>query len=151
MTAYFVLSTQFALNIIMVTTTATLAAAAVQTYHYNLDAGACHDPLRLRYSYHVRKPVDLEAMQAAAKQLLGIHDFTQFSNDSVERLRRNPVKTLLRYDVVPVAHNHVRLEVRWLISTRAAGRCQLSPADLFRVCHTVLGRACAGHVSNIAL
>lgn len=40
----------------------------------------------------------------------------QFSNDSVERLRRNPVKTLQRFDVVQLAPDHVRLEVnrrRW--------------------------------------
>lgn len=84
----------------------------VQTYHYNLDTGTYHDPLRLRCSHHVRYPVDPDAMQAAARLLVGTHDFTQFSNDSTERLRRNPVKTLQRYDVVQVAPSHVRLEVR---------------------------------------
>lgn len=87
-------------------------SALHKTYRYNLDTGACHDPLRLRYSHHVRKPVDLEAMQAAADLLVGTHDFTQFSNDSAERLRRSPVKTLQRYDVLTVAPNHVRLEVQ---------------------------------------
>jgi tRNA U38,U39,U40 pseudouridine synthase TruA len=51
-------------------------------------------------------------MQAAAKLLVGTHDFTQFSNDSTERLKRNPVKTLQRYDVAQVGPSHVRLEVR---------------------------------------
>jgi tRNA U38,U39,U40 pseudouridine synthase TruA len=50
-------------------------------------------------------------LQAAADLLVGTHDFTQFSNDSAERLRRNPVKTLQRYEVLTVAPNHVRLEV----------------------------------------
>lgn len=54
-----------------------LPLASTQTYHYNLDTGACHDPLRLRYSHHVKQPVDLEAMQAAASILVGTHDFTQ--------------------------------------------------------------------------
>jgi tRNA pseudouridine38-40 synthase len=88
-----------------------LPCDAAQTYHYNLDTGTHHDPLRLRFSHHVRYPVDLDAMQAAANLLVGTHDFTQFSNDSTERLRRNPVKTLLRYDVVRVGPSHVRLEV----------------------------------------
>lgn len=94
---------------------------APQTYHYNLDTGACHDPLRLRYSHHVRYPVDLGAMQAAARLLVGTHDFTQLSNDSVERLRRNPVKTLQRFDVVQVGPAHVRLEVRVLCVLRRYG------------------------------
>lgn len=62
--------------------------------------------------------------QAAAGLLLGTHDFTQFSNDSTERLRRNPVKTLQRYNVVQVAPNHVRLEVR-PTQTLATGPVQL--------------------------
>lgn len=86
---------------------------SLQVYHYNLDTGTYHNPLQLRYSYHVkqRQSLDLEAMQAAADMLVGTHDFTQLSNDSPERLRRNPIKTLHRFDVVQVAPNHVRLEV----------------------------------------
>jgi hypothetical protein len=82
-------------------------------YHYNLDTGTYHNPLQLRYSYHVkqRPPLDLQAMQAAADLLVGTHDFTQLSNDSPERLRRNPIKTLHRLDVVQVTPDHVRLEV----------------------------------------
>jgi tRNA pseudouridine38-40 synthase len=59
----------------------------------------------------VKTRLDLEAMQAAADMFVGTHDFTQLSNDSPERLRRNPIKTLHRFDVVQVAPDHVRLEV----------------------------------------
>lgn len=84
----------------------------VQTYHYNLDTGMYHDPLRVRYSHHVRRGFDFDAMQPAANLLEGTHDFTQFSNDSLERLRRNPVKTLQRFRVMHLAPDHIRLEVR---------------------------------------
>lgn len=87
----------------------------LQTYHYNVDMGPCHDPLRVRYSHHAKRPLDLEAVRAAAQLLTGTHNFTQFSNDSQERLRRNPVKTLTRFDVVEVAPDHVRLEVGWWV------------------------------------
>lgn len=49
-------------------------------------------------------------MRSAAALLVGTHDFTQFSNDSDERSRRSPVKTLLRLDVIE-AENGLRLEV----------------------------------------
>lgn len=48
-----------------------------------------------------------------AALLVGSHDFTQFSNTSPERLRRNPVKTLERIDLVqnPDQPTVLRLEV----------------------------------------
>eukprot|EP00775_Hariotina_reticulata_P010074 gene10074-10229_t len=89
-------------------------SALRKTYHYHLDMGRCHDPLRVRYSHHCRRPLDLEAMRAAAALLVGTHDFTQFSNTSPERLRRNPVKCLERIDLVqdPNQPTALRLEVQ---------------------------------------
>lgn len=84
----------------------------LQSYHYHLDTGVAHDPLRFRYSHHCRRPLELEAMRAGAALLVGTHDFTQFSNESRERLKRNPVKTLERFDVVQDGPTAVRLEVR---------------------------------------
>lgn len=50
--------------------------------------------------------------------LIGTHDFTQLSNDPVERLRRNPVRTLQRFDV-QLAPDHIRLMcVMWLLHVR---------------------------------
>ncbi|PNW74257.1 hypothetical protein CHLRE_13g591501v5 [Chlamydomonas reinhardtii] len=89
-----------------------------KTYHYNITNSEAHDPLRHRYAYHVRKPLDLAGMRAAAALLVGTHDFTQFSNIGEEGGRprkRNPVKTLRRMDVVeldPAAFpGGVRIEV----------------------------------------
>ncbi|KAG2443316.1 hypothetical protein HYH02_009383 [Chlamydomonas schloesseri] len=89
-----------------------------KTYHYNITNSEAADPLRHRYAFHVRKPLDLGAMRAAAAAMVGTHDFTQFSNIGEEGGRprkRNPVKTLRRVDVVeldPVAFpGGVRIEV----------------------------------------
>ncbi|KAG2443369.1 hypothetical protein HXX76_001730 [Chlamydomonas incerta] len=74
-----------------------------KTYHYNITNSEANDPLRHRYAHHVRKPLDLGAMRAAAAALVGTHDFTQFSNIGEEGGRprkRNPVKTLRRVDVL---------------------------------------------------
>ncbi|MBI1406477.1 MAG: tRNA pseudouridine(38-40) synthase TruA [Caulobacter sp.] len=42
--------------------------------------------------WHVKKPLDAEAMQAAARHLLGLHDFTTFRD--VKCQAKSPVKTL---------------------------------------------------------
>ncbi|GIL62491.1 hypothetical protein Vafri_16701 [Volvox africanus] len=78
-------------------------SALGKCYHYSLTNAEAHDPLRHRYAMHVRKPLDLVAMRAAAVALEGTRDFTQFSNIGEEGGRprkRNPVKTLKRVEVV---------------------------------------------------
>jgi tRNA pseudouridine38-40 synthase len=47
--------------------------------------------------WHVRKPLDAEAMDLAAKRLLGRHDFTTFR--ATECQADSPVRTLERFDV----------------------------------------------------
>lgn len=97
---------------LLLTTIMLLPHHTLQTYHYHLDIGRYHDPLRVRYSHHCKRPLDLDSMRAAAALLVGTHDFTQFSNESKERLKRNPVKTLERLDIVQERPAAVHLEVR---------------------------------------
>jgi hypothetical protein len=80
-------------------------------YHYHIDTGAVHDPLTRGTRMHCPKPLDAAAMRAAAALLVGVHDFTQLSNESRERLRRNPVRELRRLDVLDAAGGGLRLEV----------------------------------------
>lgn len=82
----------------------------VQTYHYYIDTRQYHDPLTFRYRMHQKKPINLEAMRAAAAAMTGRHDFTQFSNISLDAAKRNPVKTINRLDVVEI-DGGLRLEV----------------------------------------
>ena len=42
--------------------------------------------------WHVKKPIDAEAMQAAAQQLVGLHDFTTFRDMACQA--KSPLKTL---------------------------------------------------------
>ena len=48
-------------------------------------------------AWHVVRPLDAEAMDAAAKRLLGRHDFTTFRSAACQA--KSPVKTLDRLDV----------------------------------------------------
>lgn len=53
-------------------------SARSKRYAYLIDNGAIPMPLTLRYSWHVRTPLDLEPMRAALRLLRGRHDFSAF-------------------------------------------------------------------------
>jgi tRNA pseudouridine38-40 synthase len=57
--------------------------------------------------WHVRKPLDVEAMQAAAQVLVGRHDFTTFRDAGCQS--KSPVKTLDRAEVVRGDGDEIRL------------------------------------------
>ncbi len=62
-------------------------------------------------AWRVPRPLDVEAMHAAAQQLLGRHDFTTFR--AAECQAKSPVKTLDRLDVTRVGEEvHVRTAAR---------------------------------------
>lgn len=49
-------------------------------YTYALDNAAVADPLRRRYAAHHFRPLDVDAMRAAAAHFVGTHDFSAFAN-----------------------------------------------------------------------
>ena len=53
--------------------------AKEKTYRYAIACGQFLSPFQKRYAWHVREPLDFDAMQAAAKPLVGEHDFTSFA------------------------------------------------------------------------
>ncbi len=73
-------------------------AASGKRYAYLIDNDAVPSPLLLRYTWHVRAPLDLAAMRAALRLLRGTHDFSAFCA-SAGRDRR-PVCTLRAAHVV---------------------------------------------------
>lgn len=52
--------------------------AVGKRYLYRIQTGETALPLWRRTAWHVRGPLDVAAMQAAARQLVGIHDFSAF-------------------------------------------------------------------------
>jgi tRNA pseudouridine38-40 synthase len=64
--------------------------AREKTYRYRILASEEPDPFLARYSLHVRDHLDLEAMRAAGRRLVGERDFRALSNakgeDTVRRL-----------------------------------------------------------------
>jgi len=53
-------------------------SASWREYRYQLLNSAYPDPLRRTFTWHVPDPLDLDAMNEAAAQLIGEHDFASF-------------------------------------------------------------------------
>jgi tRNA pseudouridine38-40 synthase len=77
-------------------------SARTKTYRYRIQTSPVHHPLERHTSLHVRTPLNLSAIQQAAQQFIGTHDFTTFANSPTEgAVARGAIRTLLRCDVVP--------------------------------------------------
>jgi tRNA pseudouridine38-40 synthase len=73
--------------------------AVGKRYIYRLTLGPVRRPLYRRLAWHVKGPLDLAAMQAAARRLEGVHDFAAFR--SVHCQAATTVRELLSVAVVP--------------------------------------------------
>ncbi len=95
----------------------------------------------LKYAWRVARPLNADAMHAAAQRLTGKHDFTTFR--STECQAKSPDKTLDRLDVVRAGdevhvfasarsflHNQVRSMVGSLVNTGLTGPGSWTADDL---------------------
>jgi len=116
-------------------------SARGKLYRYRILAAPSRAPLRDRFVWHVRHPLDVGAMRAAAAHLVGRRDFAAFRASDCER--RTTVRTLDRVDVFAEA-DEITIEVegdaflknmvRILSGTLvAAGRGDLTPEDVARI------------------
>jgi tRNA pseudouridine38-40 synthase len=71
---------------------ATLEARS-KRYCYVIDNSPIASPFRLRYSWHVRRPLDVAAMEVGAAVLVGRHDFHSFETDWPNRT--SSVRTIM--------------------------------------------------------
>lgn len=110
-------------------------SATCRRYRYRLGDGAALDPLERHRTWHVPGGLDVEAMGAAARHLLGEHDFSSFCRRSGGAHRRRRIdmlavrRTAAHVVVVAVegpafCHQMVRSIVGCLV---AVGRGQRHP------------------------
>ncbi len=67
-------------------------------YRYVVANGGDLDIFRRKYCYQVTTPLDVEAMQAAAKHIVGTHDFASFQSAGGQE-RETTVRTVYSLDV----------------------------------------------------
>ncbi|HLK89439.1 MAG TPA: tRNA pseudouridine(38-40) synthase TruA [Polyangia bacterium] len=119
-------------------------SARGKVYRYTVWAHFVRSPLRAQRAWHVRQPLDLEAIRAAAAALVGEHDFRAFrASDCERRTTRRIVRRIdvdrqgavLTIDVEATAFlkNMVRILVGTLIDV---GRGRLEPAAVARMLQT---------------
>ena len=59
-------------------------SAKSKTYRYQIWTGPVHPPMIRSFSWHVPGPLDVEAMDSAARRLEGLHDFAAFQSVGTE-------------------------------------------------------------------
>ena len=84
--------------------------ALSKTYYYHLWLDPVSSPFSCRYSYHVKRKLDIDLLRDATKFFVGERDFTSFANSAAEgNAAKNPVRTLYRLDIKE-EENGIRLE-----------------------------------------
>lgn len=66
--------------------------AVRKNYRYRIWNAPIQSPLERRYRHHVPEPLDLKAMQKAARLLLGTHDFSAFT--TMKSKKKSAVRTI---------------------------------------------------------
>jgi tRNA pseudouridine38-40 synthase len=82
--------------------------AKAKLYRYVIDNNPIADPFQLRYSYHVYRRLDADAMGRAAQALKGRHDFRSFETNWPNRT--SSVRTITQIAACRVGE-FVRVEV----------------------------------------
>jgi tRNA pseudouridine38-40 synthase len=119
-------------------------SARGKIYRYRIWNHFVRSPKHARTSWHVRRPLDLSAMRAAAALLCGEHDFRGFRASDCDR--RNTVRLIRRFDVARQgalveieveATAFLKNMVRILAGTLAdVGRGRLDAATVHRALET---------------
>ena len=115
--------------------------ATSKLYRYRVLNHPAPWPLLDSQSYHVYRPLDLEAMRKGARLLVGTHDFTAFAKEAWRK--KNRVRTVLRAELIPkppeiffefeatgFLYNMVRIMVGTLLEIGAHKRSVESIAEL---------------------
>lgn len=117
-------------------------SACRRTYRYVILNRAAPSPLRRRYTFHVREPLDVAAMDEAARLLEGRRDLAVFTGPSVRRTVRDVARARCwrEGDTVLIeveANAFLPHMMRYLVGALIAiGRGRRTVADLARAVAT---------------
>jgi tRNA pseudouridine38-40 synthase len=116
-------------------------SATAREYRYRIDTGPLPDPLTARYVWHRPGPLRVGAMRAAARPLVGEHDFASFC-----RRPELPAGTVRRLERLAVSRSGDEVHV----SARANAFChQMVRALVGTLVRVGDGRIAAGDIAAI--
>jgi tRNA pseudouridine38-40 synthase len=112
--------------------------ALARTYRYRLLNRVAPSPLLARRAFHVRKPLDVDAMRAGARSLIGEHDFAAFcatppatggTTRTVQAIavERSGETIDIRVSADSFLHQMVRIVAGTLVDV---GRGKIAPAEV---------------------
>lgn len=117
-------------------------SAKARTYEYRIINRRTPLALEANRAWHVKRPLDIPKMQAAALHLIGCHDFTSFRSTDCQA--SSPIRTLDKFDIIHTTdsmgqiinahiesrsflHNQVRIMIGTL---KLVGQGRLSVDDI---------------------
>ena len=80
-----------------------------KTYRYTIRNQPLPAAIGRQYAWHIRKPLDIAAMQAAAAYIIGAHDFKSF--EGAGSPRADTIRTVLSADIHKTSTGDVLFEV----------------------------------------
>ncbi len=80
-----------------------------KTYRYTIRNQPLPAAIGRQYAWHIRKPLDIAAMQAAADHIIGTHDFKSFEGTGSPRA--DTIRTVLTADVMQTPAGDAVFEV----------------------------------------
>ncbi|ESR26986.1 tRNA pseudouridine(38-40) synthase TruA [Lutibaculum baratangense] len=125
-------------------------SATMRAYRYLILNRRAHPALERHRVWHVARPLDADAMDEAAQEIVGLHDFTTFR--STECQAKSPVKTLERLTVrrevdtvvvEAVARSFLHNQVRSMVgSLKLVGEGKWGPGAMGRALRARDRKAC---------
>jgi tRNA pseudouridine38-40 synthase len=128
-------------------------SATGREYLFRIDTSATADPFTARYVWHRPAPLSLPAMRAAARVLIGEHDFASFcrapqAGTTTRTLRRMAISRLgPRVEVRTVADGFLHQMVRSLVGTLVAVGEGRTPPEAIHEMLAARDRAAAGPIA----
>ena len=128
--------------------------ARAKTYRYRMATTSVLSPFDRWFVWHAPEPRDVEAMRAAARALLGRHDFASFQARGATV--RGTVRTIHRFDVTErggeivfdvEADGFLRHMVRAIVGTLADVGAGLRPPEAMPAVITARDRQAAGQTA----
>ncbi len=113
-----------------------------KTYHYRILNRRLPDAIFRQYAWHIRKKLDLNAMQSALHYIVGYHDFKAFEGSGSPR--SSTVRCVMNADVVETDDGYpvfkiegdgfLKFMVRNIVGTLVeAGLGKITPSDFKRI------------------
>ncbi len=116
-------------------------SATAREYRYLIDTAPVSDPFTGRFEWHHDRPLDVTALRAGMRQLVGEHDFASFcrhpgaGKSTVRDLQRGTVRREGRHVVLGFRANaFLHQMVRSMVGTLVrVGEGRLGPEDVGRI------------------